>query len=290
MALEDRDPYAIEGSNVLRNKLGLTDAVALQVAEHKLVTLRLAELGETPVKGNFDLQHLKAIHGYAFQDVYDWAGQTRTVNIHKGATSFAAAAFVDGEGARLGRLLAAENHLKGLDKPQFVERLAFHYGEWNALHPFREGNGRATREFVGQLAEQAGFVIDQRRIEGDKTRWNEASRASFVGDLGPLTQVFNEAVRPSRAVAFEQLREADALAKHPELRGAFSELRLAQAAVAMQFEADPARMPSEVAKARSDIMIRLDAGQVPADPGKGDGLSHAADAKSSVKRGPELER
>lgn len=76
--------------------------------------------------------------------------------------------------------LAKENQLKGLDKPAFVERLAHYFGEFNAAHPFRDGNGRATHEFFGQLACEAGYELNQRQIDQRKP---SGTRRPLGGDL-----------------------------------------------------------------------------------------------------------
>lgn len=76
--------YCYPGTDVLKNKLNIQNADRLLEAERKLTMLRLLELLEQPVTGAFDYEHLKVIHGYIFQDIYDWAGQERVVDIAKG--------------------------------------------------------------------------------------------------------------------------------------------------------------------------------------------------------------
>ena len=76
--------YCYPGSNVLRNKMGIRDMEQLHEMERKLTMLRILELLDKPVRGAFDLKHLQAIHAHIFQDVYDWAGELRKVDIAKG--------------------------------------------------------------------------------------------------------------------------------------------------------------------------------------------------------------
>lgn len=79
--------YCYPGSNVLVNKLDIRDPNKLQIFERKLTMLRLLELIDKPIEGKFDFKHLQAIHAYIFfQDMYDWAGKIRTVDISKGNT------------------------------------------------------------------------------------------------------------------------------------------------------------------------------------------------------------
>jgi len=83
-----QDPYCYPDTNVLVNKFGIRNHRDLSLIERNVVSTRLAELYVSPIEGNFDFDHLKKIHGYLFQDIYDWAGQERTVNISKGGTIF----------------------------------------------------------------------------------------------------------------------------------------------------------------------------------------------------------
>jgi len=198
MPRESSDPYAYPDSHVLRNLPGIRNEIALREFEYEQTKTRIQELRERPVSGQFDLDHLKSIHRHLFQDVYDWAGKARTVSISKDGDMFAVPSFIESQGRRLSAALAEEQHLKGLPKPQFVERMTDHYAEWNALHPFREGNGRSLREFFGQLTREAGYELDQTYIERHKEQWNLASKHSFHGNLEPLKQFFDQAIHDGR--------------------------------------------------------------------------------------------
>ena len=194
---EFSDPYRYPGTHVLKNIPGLRDPAALDAFEYEAGAIRSSQLSLQPLTGALDLAHLKAIHQQLFQDVYDWAGETRTVNISKNGNQFAQVAFIDSSMAKIAADLANEKHLRGLDKPDFIARLAHHFAELNAVHPFREGNGRATREFLAQLARGAGYRLDQTRIEQVTGDWVLASRLSAVGDLSAVERIFGRAVRPA---------------------------------------------------------------------------------------------
>ncbi len=109
--------------------------------------VRILELLNNPVKGTFDLKHLQAIHAYIFQDVYDWAGELRKVDISKGFM-FCNFLFISEQAEEIFGKLKAENYLHGLKEDDFIVRLAYYFSEINALHLFREGNGRSQREFI----------------------------------------------------------------------------------------------------------------------------------------------
>jgi cell filamentation protein len=138
------DPYVDPHTGVLVNLLGISDHEALRRAEADIVTIRFDQLQRRPLPGGFDVAHLQAVHRHLFGDVFPWAGDFRTVNISRSA------AFGDWRHVRqyldqLFAVLRAERHLRGLDGPKFINRLAYYLSEVNAAHPFREGNGRTQR-------------------------------------------------------------------------------------------------------------------------------------------------
>jgi len=261
MRSEFADPYVYPGTRTLRNIPGIRDDGALRDYEYERTELRISQLRDNPIPGKFDLAHLKAVHAHVFQDVYEWAGETRTVSISKNGERFAQPAFIESAGRQLGAAIAKEDNLQGLEKPQFVERLALHFSDWNALHPFREGNGRTTRELIGQIAREAGYELDQTRIDNNKDQWNEAARRSFHGDLGPVKEILTEAIRPSRAIAFEKLPEAEACAQFPELRRAFDGLRAAEDLARASMPGHPERVAGYMQQVRSEFAKRLEQGE-----------------------------
>lgn len=111
------------------------------------------------MQGRFDQKHLQAIHHFIFQDVYDWAGKLRTVDIAKGGHLFALPQFIQASLTAFFTNLKSEAHLRHLAQNLFIGRSAHYFGELTAIHPFREGNGRSQREFFRELALHAGYVI-----------------------------------------------------------------------------------------------------------------------------------
>jgi cell filamentation protein len=178
------DSYTYPDSEILKNKAYVRDQAALDAFEADATAIRLLEIIEHPLPGSFNLAHLQAIHHHLFQDVYDWAGQLRTVDISKGDSRFANCGLIE---IYLGQQLAkisSENFLIGLPSDNFIQRLAYYMGEINAVHPFREGNGRVQRAFCAQLAEQASYFIDF--DEASREGMYAAMIASFHGDNEPL--------------------------------------------------------------------------------------------------------
>ncbi len=188
------DPYLDPASGVLKNRLGITDAATLEQAEAALVATRSYELSQTPLKGRFDLAHLQAIHRHLFGDVYEWAGQLRTIDISKGGHLFAHHTHIGSAAAPMFNQLAEENHLAALDPVAFSNRVAHYLGELNALHPFREGNGRAQREFASHLAHATGYYIAWENAK--QPEMLQASIESFTGDTSKLAAIIRDNLRP----------------------------------------------------------------------------------------------
>ncbi len=187
------DPYIDTESGVLRNRLGITDEEKLRRAEADLTYAALADLRIRILPGGYDLRHLCASHLEIFGDIYPWAGEVRTIGIAR-TEPFCLPSHIDSYAAQVFGQLATENFLRGATRQVFVDRLTHFLAEVNAIHPFREGNGRAQRAFFGQLARQAGHPIDWSLL--DPVENATASRLSLVGDNRPLRGLLDRLVQP----------------------------------------------------------------------------------------------
>lgn len=151
--------YCYPNSSVLKNKLNITNEHDLSVAEREISSLRMMELEKEPIKGKLDFNHLKEIHYNIFKEIYEWAGQVRTVNISKGNV-FCYYENIDSYADYIFNKLSKENYLMNAGKDAIFDRFSFYLSEINALHPFREGNGRSQREFISYLAKVAGYELN----------------------------------------------------------------------------------------------------------------------------------
>ena len=189
------DPYLYADSSILRNLADIHDENGLSKFESDHFFARLLDLHENPIRGSFDSDHLRRIHHFLFQDVYDWAGEFRTVPIAKGDSFFARPEHIGSELQKLFHRLVGEQCLRGNDSKLFCERAAYYLGEINALHPFREGNGRAQREFIRELALQAGFEVSWDLVTQEEML--AASVASFhQGSSAAFAMILNKITRP----------------------------------------------------------------------------------------------
>ena len=157
--------YCYPEANVLKSKLNIKDADSLLEAERSITALRILELKQSFPDGKLDFSYFKHLHFYIFQDIYGWAGKTRTVNISKGS-QFCLCQFIDDQAIELFQKLERENYL--VDAENIAERLSFYLSELNAIHPFREGNGRAQRMFIEILADRAGYEVDFSEVTAEE--------------------------------------------------------------------------------------------------------------------------
>lgn len=152
--------YCYPGTDILKNKADIKTQKELTDYENTSTSQRLTELFKRPIYGKFNLRHLINIHYYIFQDIYPFAGKIRTERIQKGATPFANPQYIEQEANKIFKLLKEDSFLKNYSKKKFAEKAAYYMSEINMVHPFREGNGRAQREFIRCLALSAGYTLD----------------------------------------------------------------------------------------------------------------------------------
>ena len=175
--MNDRDYCYPPDFVVLRNKLDIRDSRTLDAAERLFVAQRLLE--EVPA-GDFDLKHLKAIHRHLFQDVYEWAGEVRTVETSKNDSRFQPRRFIQAGMADIHRRIVAAKYFEGTGPEAFAKGAGSIMGDVNHVHPFREGNGRTQLQYLKQLAQRAGHDLDLTRL--DRGAWMDASQRSNLGD------------------------------------------------------------------------------------------------------------
>lgn len=157
-----------KGTSCLINKLDIRDEKQLEIVESHITLAKISMLHKNPLKGNFDFEHYKAIHKFIFEDLYDWAGTIRSVNISKKGTSFVKADEIENLADACFNRLKSQNFFRGLDIESFIDNIADFYCVTNSLHPFREGNGRAQRVFLAQLSLNAGYEMNFANMDTDK--------------------------------------------------------------------------------------------------------------------------
>lgn len=246
------DKHYYPGTDVLQNHFGIVDPATAKSLEYKFTSARELELAESPLMGDMDFEHLQAIHKHIFSDMYSWAGQVRDIDFAKRnaetklVTQFATTDTFESKIDEINAFLDSKKQLRALSKVEFVKAITELHTKLNGLSPFREGNGRATRVFLSQLAERAGFRLDLSKI--DKARWDLVSSTAqrridpknaneiHHGTQMSLREVFHEALKPTPVHAFQYESRENTLKLYPGLQHIYEHLD--KAAVATNARAD----------------------------------------------------
>lgn len=192
------DVYAVAGSiycyrdtNVLKNRFGLRDGAKLRAVEADISLIRQNELLKHPIQGRFTMNHLCKIHRYLLDDIYPFAGHFRREDIMKGTTRFLNHTDIPRKLSELLSQLRNERWLEGLSFDELVERSAYYFAELNYIHPFREGNGRAIREFMRLLFLRNGYEVNWAAVPAEVLL--DAMEKS-VFDTGRLQNVLSKSL------------------------------------------------------------------------------------------------
>ena len=180
-----------QNTTVLVNKLNIRDEKLLSEVEATIVSSKSVLWEIAPIHRTFDFAHYKAIHQFLFEDLYDWAGQIRTVNISKKGARFCSVESLDDFTTRIFTGLSNSRHFTNLNREEFLSEIVSFYCNTNQLHPFREGNGRTQRIFISELIYNAGYNdFDFSNVDGDLLMIATIQSANGVTDL--LREIFDK--------------------------------------------------------------------------------------------------
>lgn len=188
-----RDPYIDPASGVMRNRLGITTHAELLAAEGDLVRVRSLEFLANPPRLDLGSTFWRRTHQHLFQDIYDWAGGFRTVDISKGDHVFQLVGTLQTASNYISEELNRAFEAKHLDREEFIARAVPLFSDLNMLHPFQEGNGRTQRVFWAAVAKRYGFRFDWSSVSVEQNI--EASIQSADDRFAPkLIQMFEQTV------------------------------------------------------------------------------------------------
>lgn len=179
--------YIDPTTGILKNLQDITDPEVLIFVESSTVTKRLNELYETPIK-IIGIESIFIIHQHLFQDIYVWAGQKRTVDISKDGKQFFPISNFDSALSYIDQLINEYNEIPKNDFANLSEKLAELLDSINYLHPFREGNGRAQREFLRLLAQEKGLTLNLNPPDS-KSVYERYMKGTIESDIQTLTEL-----------------------------------------------------------------------------------------------------
>ena len=182
-----------EGTDCLINKLNVQDKEQLAKIEASITLAKTAELESAPRSTSFDFEHYKQIHKYLFEDLYQWAGEIRTIDISKKGTIFTPAKDIEMVAESCFGRLKKQNFFKSLDFDDFVNNIVDFYCDTNMLHPFREGNGRTQRVFIAQLIRFCGYDMNFSEIDTDDLMIATIHSANGITDY--LKEIFKNHIK-----------------------------------------------------------------------------------------------
>ena len=185
--------YCYQDSNILKNKFNYKDQELLSEVERRFSAVRTEQLLNSFDGKKIDSKLLKHIHKYIFQDVYEWAGEYRKVDIAKG-NMFCRSTFIPEQVEAVMQSIDKDYINATLDKNEVAVKIAHFLGDINAIHPFREGNGRTQRIFIKLLAQTKGYDIDYSKIS--KEEMLEASKRSFDLDYSLMEEIIKKSIEP----------------------------------------------------------------------------------------------
>lgn len=179
--------YTDPQTGVLRNLAGVTDSEVLLFLESAAVTKRIQQLHVSPIQIS-GIISLYNIHEFLFRDVYEWAGKKRIVEMSKGGKQFFPINRFDTAHVFIDRLVYEYKKIAPDEKLQVAQKLAEILDTINYLHPFREGNGRAQREFIRLLALEKGYRIHLNPPD-NKIVYERYMQGTIQSDIKSLTEL-----------------------------------------------------------------------------------------------------
>lgn len=188
--------YTDPKTGILRNIADITDPDDLLFFESVVVAKRIQELYDNPIK-IVGADTLLNIHRHLFQDVYSWAGKKRKVEISKAGKQFFPTSHFDNAFRFIDSLISDYKKISEGNKLQIAEKLAEILDTVNYLHPFREGNGRAQREFLRLLALEKGLTLNLNPPD-NKDVYDKYMQGTINSDVKTLTKLILERIEIHR--------------------------------------------------------------------------------------------
>lgn len=192
--IESSQDSCYPGTSILINKLGIQNQSQLDENETLIVGVKSLQFELAPFPGPLDFAYYKHLHQFLFEDLYEWAGTVRSIDLSKQHTKFCSADKIESLAGQMFERVEKMNFFCGLSREDFIVELTDFYSGVNYLHPFREGNGRTQRLYFRQLAQRAGYKLDFAAVDSDHMMIATIHAASGVEET--LRNLFDEIITP----------------------------------------------------------------------------------------------
>lgn len=193
-SIESSGDHCYPGTSVLVNKLGIQNQAQLDENETLIVGVKTLQFELAPFPEPLDFNYYRRLHQFLFDELYEWAGTVRSIDLSKQHTRFCAASEIEFLAEHMFARVEQMNYFRGLSREDFINKLTDFYASVNYLHPFREGNGRAQRLYFRQLAQRAGYKLDFASVDSDRMMIATIHAASGIEET--LHDLFEEIVTP----------------------------------------------------------------------------------------------
>ena len=189
-------PTLTPKTGILRNIHDISDPEVLLFFESGAVSKRLQELYKNPIKIK-GIDSLMEIHRHLFQDIYVWAGKKRTAEISKDDKQFFPTSQFDNALKYVDQLIDEFKNIPNKNKRELAEKLAEVLDNINYLHPFREGNGRAQREFLRILALEKNLILNLTPPD-NKSIYERYMKGTIESDVNTLAELIFELIESNK--------------------------------------------------------------------------------------------
>ena len=187
-SMESLKDNCYDGTTCLVNKLNIRDEKVLQQVESSITLVKFSYLMSNPLPGSYDFEYYREIHRYLFGDLYDWAGEIRTINLSKKGTSFMKAEQIEASANACFERINSLDFSK-MSHDELIEEFADFYNTLNLIHPFREGNGRTQRLYFTQWMRHLGYDVNLSEIDKDVLMF--ATIYAAQGIMDGLKEIFS---------------------------------------------------------------------------------------------------
>jgi len=183
-------------SRVLKNKLDISDPELVDALEQELlVDAEIKAIENLTLDFHFTKAYIYELHGIWLGDLYEWAGRPRSVGIQKAEITYCAPEFIDREMDKFEKVILSKyTPCSFSDSHEIAHAIAIVHGEFEIIHPFREGNGRLGRLIASLMAKQAGYTVPNlsSHIKENWRRYIDGLTEAWGGHYDILTEVFED--------------------------------------------------------------------------------------------------